>query len=385
MKLSAHNFSVQAGIEGAEQKLESFLDELTAMEKYKSLAEEHRFGKFGEQAMKAEITPENFNAFKTELKTWINREVPMYSIARTGFVVIYNRYESSLEGFADELIEFVQSEDCTLSAREKRNAIEVIKSHATEFQLYRFAKTAEEVNTPERFDIFKAELKTWFRPNVSIPFVAHIGLAIAERNNVPAEPFVEELIAYVRSRECPMSATEKRTAVAMLEGALRTVFGSDPKLYGKTIDNEDFNWESLRGKYVLIKFTATWCGPCHAQIPGLLEAYEKYHDKGFEIISVYIWERGDAVAGVKAHVEKEKLPWIIISEALTIKEEETASMSVLGSILSALGGQAKPQAQGNFYAIMGVPTMLLVDKEGKIIMTNAVGDKLQSRLAEIFE
>ena len=123
-------------------------------------------------------------------------------------------------------------------------------------------------------------------------------------------------------------------------------------LYGKTLDNEDFDWESLRGKYVLVKFTATWCGPCRKEIPSLLEAYEKYHDKGLEIVSVYIWEdEPNAVATVKQFVKQEKLPWIILSESLTAK--------------------AGQPPQGDAFGIPSVPTIALVDKEGKIIALRA--------------
>ena len=79
-----------------------------------------------------------------------------------------------------------------------------------------------------------------------------------------------------------------------------------------------------------------------------------------------------------------KLPWIIIAEALTEKDE-SAKPSLLGKVLGTLTGQKKPPKQSEFYSIMGVPTMLLVDKEGKIIMTGARGEALQTKLAEIFK
>jgi len=133
-------------------------------------------------------------------------------------------------------------------------------------------------------------------------------------------------------------------------------------LYGKTLDDEDFDWESLRGKYVLVKFTATWCPPCKMQIPGMLEAHKQYHDKGFEIVSVYIGEEEpNAVATVRRAVEQDKLPWIIISESLTAK--------------------AGQPPQGEFYGIQGVPTILLVDKEGKII---AIGTNYERELKKLF-
>ena len=98
----------------------------------------------------------------------------------------------------------------------------------------------------------------------------------------------------------------------------------------------------------------------------MLEAYEKYRDKGFEIVSIYVWERGeDPVATVKKSVASDKLPWIILSEALTVNS-----------------GQPE---QGDFYVASGVPTMVLVDKEGKVLMMVARGEALQAKLAEIFE
>jgi thiol-disulfide isomerase/thioredoxin len=153
------------------------------------------------------------------------------------------------------------------------------------------------------------------------------------------------------------------------EKVSRLALGVDPKLYGKTLDNKEFDWESLRGKYVLVKFTATWCRPCDDMIPLMLENYEKYKDKGLEIVSVYMWqERGgdpDPVETVKKNAEEKKLPWIILSEPLSKK--------------------AKQPEYENFYNIEGVPTLVLVDKEGKIIYVTVGGILWDRKLAEVFE
>ncbi|MCL2624539.1 MAG: TlpA family protein disulfide reductase, partial [Planctomycetaceae bacterium] len=194
--------------------------------------------------------------------------------------------------------------------------------------------------------------------------IPQLGLHLAEKCGVPAEQIMNELIEYLQSPEC--TSPYKTQFATEWKKLLLTAFGSGLELYGRTLDDKDFDWASLRDKYVLVQFTATWCGPCHMEIPGMKEAYKKYHDKGFEIVSIYISERGaDAVAEIKEHVEHAELPWIVISETLT-KE----------------AGQPK---QGDFFAVQSVPTMLLVDKEGKIIMTNARGEALQTKLAEIFE
>jgi thiol-disulfide isomerase/thioredoxin len=142
--------------------------------------------------------------------------------------------------------------------------------------------------------------------------------------------------------------------------------GEDFNLYGKTLNNEDFDWESFRGKYVLVKFTATWCGPCIGEIPGMMDAYQKYHDRGLEIVSVYIGEDGRyAATTIKQFVEKEKLPWHIISEPLTER--------------------AGQPPQGKVFAIESVPTMLLVDKEGKVLATETRGETLTRELKKLFD
>jgi len=236
---------------------------------------------------------------------------------------------------------------------------------------YRFSQFNQRVGStaPSRasFDALNDELKTWINQgNQPAGQIASVGLQIAERNRVPAEQFVKDLQTFVQSADCTLSDEQKKTLVMALEGVLRLAVGADPKLYGRTLDDKKFEWDKFREKkYVLIKFTATWCGPCQMEIPGMIEAYEKYHAKGLEIVSVYMWQQeADPVAVVKNYVEEKKLPWTILSEALSKK--------------------AGDPEFGTFYNISGVPTMVLVDKEGKIIMTNARGVMLQNKLAEIF-
>ena len=137
-------------------------------------------------------------------------------------------------------------------------------------------------------------------------------------------------------------------------------------LAGKTIDNENFDLASLRRKYVLVKFTATWCPPCERAIPGLLELYEKYQGKGLEIISVYIMQRdADPVTTVRNYVQEKKLPWVVLSEELSTR--------------------AGQPAQGATFDIQGVPTFFLLDKEGRIVVdrTHSLGD-ISPALARVF-
>jgi len=226
--------------------------------------------------------------------------------------------------------------------------------------------------TRAQFEELKKEFKVWMNVKLArgnptnalkiiIQKAEYSGLI--DESNI-ADKTLKEMVAYINSDECQLSEDEKKSAVMRFTGPLKRMMGASLDLYGRTLDDREFDWKALRGKYVLVEFTATWCGPCKLEIPGMLAAYRQYKDKDFEIVSVYIWQSEfDPVATVKTFVEEEQLPWIIVVEELTEK-----------------AGQPK---QGQVYNIEGVPTMLLIDKEGKVISTEARGGELQRLLKEM--
>jgi len=375
MRRYALEYQIEAKIVGAQQRMETFIDMLDAKEENRHLAEESRFALFIVDAKETINTPEGIEAFKSRLKTWLSWNInsdTMSLQSRFGRAIseIAEKRECDTEQFVTEvigeLVDFIRSKECTLSLENKMMAHRELNRLLESLQFGQFyMKALQTVNSPESFETFKAELKSWInRKETNVDEIPALGLLFAEKCGVPAEHVINELIEFLQSPEC--TSPYKANKATEWRKSLLTAFGSDLKLYGRTLDDKDFDWESLRGKYVLVQFTATWCGPCHKEIPGMREAYQKYHDKGFEIVSIYVWERGDdPVASIKEHVAHSKLPWIIISETLTQK-----------------AGQ--PGYRESF-AITGVPMMLLVDKVGKIIMTQARGEALQTRLAEIFE
>ena len=219
------------------------------------------------------------------------------------------------------------------------------------------------------FDEFKSYIKRYEVRWNEFPWfeTAPFWLSVLERHNVPIEEFIKEFAEFIQSPECQVTGREKERMLEELEYIRRFAPGTDLKLNGKTLDDKDFNLESLRGKYVWIKFTGTWCGPCNIALPGMLEAYKEYHDKGLEVVSIYVsQEEDDPVAAVKKHVDEKAIPWIILSEEQWKR-----------------AGQ--PAYREGFHP-RGVPTMLLVDKEGKL-MTLPTSDSgaTIAKLAEIFE
>ncbi len=122
---------------------------------------------------------------------------------------------------------------------------------------------------------------------------------------------------------------------------------------GKAVQLSDY-----RGKYVLLDFWASWCGPCRAENPNVLDNYEKYHSKGLEILGVSLDHAKDA--WVKA-IKDDGLTWEHVSDLKGWKN-----------------------AVAKEYNIRAVPSNFLIDKDGKIIAKNLRGEELTQKLQEIF-
>ena len=114
-----------------------------------------------------------------------------------------------------------------------------------------------------------------------------------------------------------------------------------------------------KGKYVLLDFWAAWCGPCRVANPHLVQIYNRYKDKGFEIVGISLDNNKEA--WIKA-IADDKLTW--------------PQMSDLGHWNSAAA---------RLYNIRGIPHMILLDRDGKIIAKGLNIATLSTKLAEIFD
>ncbi len=133
-----------------------------------------------------------------------------------------------------------------------------------------------------------------------------------------------------------------------------------PDISAKQPNGEALSLRSLRGKYVLLDFWASWCGPCRRENPNLVKAYNTYKDKNFTILGYSLDGGNNALDQWMNAIEKDGLAWNQISDLQ--------------------GWQSLPI---QLYGISSVPTNFLIDPNGKIVAKNLRGEELELKLKEI--
>jgi peroxiredoxin len=132
-----------------------------------------------------------------------------------------------------------------------------------------------------------------------------------------------------------------------------------PEISLPTAEDKVVTLSSLKGKYVLVDFWASWCGPCRKENPNVVAAYNKFKDKNFTILGVSL---DDDKEKWQAAIEKDGLPWTHVSD---LKGWESIAART--------------------YSVESIPTNFLVNPEGKIVARDLRGEDLAAKLAEVLK
>ena len=161
------------------------------------------------------------------------------------------------------------------------------------------------------------------------------------------------------SKADDMLASLKQQASAKKIQRGMAVGAKFPDFQEQDLDGKPLSVANYKGKVVLVDFWATWCGPCVAELPNVLQTYEKYHSKGFEIV------------GISLDSDKARLTNFLAQRKMTWRQ-----------YFDGKGWQNKLAGK---YGVNSIPATYLLDGEGTIIAKDLRGEALETEVAKALE
>lgn len=141
------------------------------------------------------------------------------------------------------------------------------------------------------------------------------------------------------------------------ESPASSLVGKTLELNGATELGTPFDWQSYRGKVVVVDFWATWCGPCRRATPAVKTFYEQHREKGLEVVGVNLDRDHEALA---QYLDENKIAW----------------PNLVGE-----DGQRLAET----YNVRGIPTFMLVNRDGKVVEVGHSFEALQPKIEELLK
>ena len=246
-------------------------------------------------------------------------------------VYFTNRRADSLQktGAPDTVLAAVKSENANAIAQIRNWTLDFInKSNNPALTMFELGYYQSSANNPEfKLEALSNEEVSKIVGDVSTKFPEHLGVA-----------------------------SIKATLDAQMNKMQGWVGQAAPELILPDVNGKEVKLSSFKGKYVLVDFWASWCGPCRHENPNVVKAYDKFRDKNFAILGVSLDRPGQKDQWQQA-IKDDNLSWTQVSD-LQYWDSPVVSL----------------------YHIDGIPYNVLVDPEGKIVAEGLHGSNLERKL-----
>lgn len=261
------------------------------------------------------------------------------------------------DGKAEGLFEVTGSRDTDLFNKYQKQTQAANEKSQGLRQRYSTADAAGKKQIQEEFKVFVAETTEKTKAFIgeaegSIVAILAAQMLDADENIDFVSKLADNMVKEYPNSEIALQYQKEINSVR------KTAIGQPaPDIELETPTGNKISLSSLKGKYVLIDFWASWCGPCRKENPNVVKLYKKYKGKDFEILGVSLDKNKEAW---EAAIAKDGLDWLHISD---LKMWQSSVVPL--------------------YNVTGIPLTVLVDKKGVIIAKNLRGEELGDKLKEL--
>jgi len=234
---------------------------------------------------------------------------------------------------------------------------------ATEIQLLRALDSWDTSTSAERAEVVHKYVEAAKESGPVMSHVAVLGKLASISSLTGDEKLAAQAVSGILPLFADRSTPQIEKAGQILDGTLRRLNlpGTKLELEGTFMDGTKLNWESYRGKVVLLDFWASWCGPCREEIPNIVRNLDAYGSKGFAVIGVCV---DDDRSAAEAYIKQAGVRW----------------PSLYGATPSEVGFDHPIAVK---YGLTSIPVAILIDREGKVVSLLARGPLLEIQLREL--